>query len=155
MEVGSQHGATATVPAFLTNRLDISRTPFGRWWIVGVKARRDQQDQDAEPGIEIDWRGSAPRWLLIVALIASVGFNGLLGTAVVGLVVDRWRMIEAAQRDPLWDLVGKLSATQAEQGVRLRQHEESLRDMATLSARMGDMQAEFRVLNERLRRRGF
>ena len=152
MEVSSQHGATATVPALLANRLDISRTPFGRWWIVSVKHAKGRHDD--EPDVEIDWRGSAPRWLLIVALIASVGFNGLLGTAVVGLVVDRWRMIEAAQKDPLWDLVGKLSATQAEQGARIRQHEESLRDMATLSARMADVQAEFRVLNERLRRRG-
>lgn len=160
------HGKAARIREILKRRVVISRATSGRRWILvslrqGHSGGPHQVRKSDEPGedrsderVEIDWRGSAPRWALIALLTASVGLNGLFGAGLVGLVLDRWRMIEAAQRDPLWDIVGKLTAEQGVQSATLKQHEASLRDMADVRARMLDVQAELRVLNERLRRRG-
>ena len=104
--------------------------------------------------LQIDWKGAAPRWVLIALCVFSFGLNGLFGAAVTGLVIERFRMVEHAQRDPLWDVIGKISATQAEQNAKLKQHDETLQGMSTLNARMIDMQAELRIMNERLRRKG-
>jgi hypothetical protein len=51
-------------------------------------------------------------------------------------------------------LLAKLSQTQAEQAVRIKQHDDALHEMTTLSARMFDVQTEVRIINERLRRKG-
>jgi len=92
--------------------------------------------------------------MLIIALVASVGFNGLLGSIVVGMILDRFQTIERIQKDPILDKLAELQQKQVEQGTKLRQHDEALHDMTTLSARMFDVQTEIRILNERLRRKG-
>lgn len=158
----TDHGKPGGIREILKRRVVISRPTFGRW-LVTIKPGRGGPHQvrhDDAPGedrsderVEVDWR-YAPRLLLIAGLLASLSLSAFLGTACIGLVVDRFRLVEAAQKDPLWDLVGRMSTVQAEQGATLKQHEAALRDMAMLSARMADMQAELRVLNERLRRKG-
>jgi hypothetical protein len=130
----------------------------------GTGRPQEVRRSDDEPGADhaderetvIDWRGAggAPRWLLLLALVASIGVNTLLGTMVVGLVLDRFSLIERAQKEPLWDLMAKMSTVQAEQGVKLKQHEEALRNINILAERMADTRIEVQVLNERLRRKG-
>jgi len=103
---------------------------------------------------EIEWK-KAPRLLLIIGLIASMGFNTLLGTMVVGLVVDRFKMIESAGHDQLRATVADLEQRQTEQGVRLKVHDDMLQNMNRMSDRMFELQSEVRSLNERLKRKGF
>lgn len=103
---------------------------------------------------EVEWK-KAPKLLLILGLIASMGFNTLLGTMVVGLVVDRFKMIESASRDRLTGIIADLEQKQTEQGVKLKVHDDMLQNMNRMSDRMFELQSEVRSLNERLKRKGF
>jgi hypothetical protein len=103
---------------------------------------------------DIDWRIGVSKWMLLLALTASIGFNALLGTMVTQLLVNRFQMIEARQKDPIWTQVSQLSYVQADQGAQLRLHEESLRELASLASRMAATQVELRALNDRLLRKG-
>lgn len=104
--------------------------------------------------LQIDWKDAAPRWALVTGLVISLGFNGFLGASTIGLVVDRFRLIEKQQRDPLWNLVANLAETQAVHSQRIKQHDESIKDLAVMDKRTLEIQVELKILNDRLKRKG-
>ena len=125
-----------------------------------MPAKKRVDDPAFEDHIEerqpfLDWRAVAPRWILIGALITSFGLNGLFGTIVVGLVVDRFTTLEKSQNDPKWDLLARLATVQAEQTVKVKRLEEDMGAIHVLNGRMADMQSDLKVLSNRLERKGF
>jgi len=76
-----------------------------------------------------------------------MSINAFLGAATVGLVIERFQLVEKANNDPWHEKVIQLSETQAVQAARLRQHDDLLNDIR-LNLRLID------DIDKRLRRKG-
>lgn len=107
-----------------------------------------------QESVDIDWKKAIPRWMLLGMFISSMGINTLLGTMVVGLIVERFRVIEKAQDDPKWRLVTELATVQAQHATLLAQAKDDSRTIQLVNARVLELQARFDVMNTRLMRKG-
>lgn len=109
-------------------------------------------------GLIVKLEGAAPKWLLIVILTISFGLNGILGSTVVGLIIDRFALIERRQADPILKTIAELSEIQAGHTIRLKQHDDLLQRLLDDGRRdtklLIELNVKLETLDSRLKRKG-
>lgn len=115
------------------------------------KRHNDPDNEDHTKDRSFDWRVDAPRWLLIALCTGSVGVNGLLGTFLIGLVIDRFHIIEKAQNDPKWDILKSLAEVQGRHSAKIEQNSYDIQKLSTVDSRISEIQSDIKVISSRLR----
>ncbi len=121
------------------------------------KRAEDPPDVDHSDERTIDWKTATPRWLLVTALLVSVGVNGLLGSMLANSVTARLDQIERKYADPKWNLLSDHAERLGLLESRVSQQEARVNKLEEADVRQQLLRLSYQVerLNARLERKGF